>query len=227
MRRIVALSVCIFLSVTFIYAQESETRNLSSFSGIRAGEAIDVYLKKGTKESARVIASGVRLSDVLTEVKGSNLVIEMRDGNYRSRNVKVYVTYVSLEKISCSSAANLYSEDVIKASDLTLSVSSSGNIELKIEASKTTASASSAGDMILEGKTGYLNADASSAGEIDAYNLEADRVDAEASSAGDIRVNAKNEIEARASSGGSIRYRGNPSKTNTNSSSGGSVRKSS
>lgn len=227
MRKVVLIIVGIFCAYLATQAQQSENRDLGSFSGIRAGEAIDVYLKKGNKESAKVEVSGVKLSDVLTEIKGDNLVIHMRDGNYRNRNVKVYVTYVSLNKISCSSAANVYSEDVIKSSELKLSVSSAGNVEIKIEAGKTYASASSAGELILEGKTDFLEAEASSAGEVDAYNLEANRVDAQASSAGDVKVNAKVEIDANASSGGSVRYRGNPTKTNTNSSSGGSVKKSS
>jgi hypothetical protein len=37
---------------------------------------------------------------------------------------------------------------------------------------------------------------------------------------------ASKEIDAHASSGGDVRYRGNPSRTNTGSSSGGSVKKS-
>jgi hypothetical protein len=48
----------------------------------------------------------------------------------------------------------------------------------------------------------------------------------EASSAGSVKVSASEELDAHASSGGSIRYRGNPDKSVTNSSSGGSVRKS-
>jgi hypothetical protein len=67
--------------------------------------------------------------------------------------------------------------------------------------------------------------EASSAGEIDAYDLEAENVDAEASSAGSIKVNVTKNLTAHASSGGGIRYRGNPDKSITDSSSGGSVKK--
>jgi len=58
-------------------------------------------------------------------------------------------------------------------------------------------------------------------------HLEAEEVTAGASSAGSIKINVTQKIDARASSGADIRYRGSPMKTNTNSSSGGSVRKSS
>jgi hypothetical protein len=51
-------------------------------------------------------------------------------------------------------------------------------------------------------------------------------VTVETSSAGSVKVNVADALVANASSGGSIRYRGNPSKSITNSSSGGSVKKS-
>jgi hypothetical protein len=37
--------ICGFL----LFAQQTETRSLASFSGVKAAEGIDVYLTKGTK----------------------------------------------------------------------------------------------------------------------------------------------------------------------------------
>jgi len=209
------------------YAQESETRQIGTFRGVKASEAIDVYLKKGDKESLKVEVTGTGLSNVITEVSGTYLRIHMREGNYKNRNVKVYVTYVSLEKISASSASNIFSEGVIKSSNLEISTSSAATVEVSVEAQQVIVDASSAGDVVLEGKTGTLEVEASSAGSVDAYGLESEKVRANASSAGSAKVNVTKELEARASSGGSIRFRGNPVKSNTDSSSGGSVKKSS
>jgi hypothetical protein len=210
-----------------VMAQETESRNVSSFKGLKVAEGIDVYLKKGEKEALKLEVSGVKPSDVITEVSGDYLKIHMREGRYRDRTVKVYVTYVSLDKLSASSAANIFSESVVKANQLNLSASSAGSIDIQVEAETIEISASSAGDVELQGKVKRLNADVSSAGEIDAYDLTADVVDVEASSGGSAKVNAVKEIIANASSGGSIRFRGNPERSNTNSSSGGSVKKSS
>jgi len=225
MKKLVSV-VLLFFVVSFLFAQESEVRSVSGFSGVKAAEAIDVYLKKGDKESVRVETTGARLSDVLTEVSGGYLKIHMRDGSYRNRNVKVYVTYVSINKVSASSAANVFSEGTIRASSFSVSVSSAASVELAIEAESSTVEASSAGDVVLEGKVKSLEVEASSAGEIDAYGLESEMVEAGASSAGSIKVNVTKQLDAHASSGGSIRYRGAPGRTNTDSSSGGSVKKS-
>jgi len=208
-------------------AQQSEVRKVEAFKGVRASEAIDVYLKKGDKESVRVEVEGTSLSNVLTEVSGSYLKIHMREGNYRNRNVKVYVTYVAIEKISASSASNIFSEGVIKSDRLDINAASAGSVEIELEAGEVTADVASAGDITLEGRARSLNAEASSAGSLDAYNLECEVVNVSASSAGSIKVSVTKELDAEASSGGSIRYRGNPTRTNTGSSSGGSVKKSS
>jgi hypothetical protein len=107
-----------------------------------------------------------------------------------------------------------------------MSVSSAGSIDIKLEAGEVEVDASSSGEAELQGKVRFLRIDVSSAGEVDAYDLEAEKVSVNASSAGTAKVNAVKELEAEASSAGSIRYRGNPARSITNASSGGSVKKS-
>jgi hypothetical protein len=206
-------------------AQQSEVRQVGSFKAIKSAGGIDVYLKKGDKESVRVEASGVRLQQVVTEVAGTTLRIDMRSGSYRNWSVAVHVTYVRLEKLSASSASSIFSDEQIEAVDFEVNASSAANIELKLAVGALSADVSSAGEITLEGRAKTFQADASSAGSIDAYRLEADVVHVTASSAGDIKITAVKEIEASASSAGSIRYRGNPSRAHTSSSSGGSVKK--
>lgn len=219
-------TACLIIVASAVFAQQSEVRNVPAFRGIKASEGIDVYLKKGSKEELRVEASGTKLSNVITEVSGDYLKIHMREGVYRDRTVKVYVTYVSIDKLSASSAANIFHEGVLKTANLELGVSSAGNIEVQVDCSSVEARASSAGEIEVEGRAKSVEYKASSAGEIDAYSLLADRAEAEASSAGSVKLSVAQDLKAHASSGGSIRYRGNPERSNTNASSGGSVRKS-
>jgi hypothetical protein len=215
--------------IVVAFAQQKETRKLSSFKGIKVSQAIDVYLKKGDKEEARIEIgpdSRLGLSDVLTDVSGATLRVHLDGGSWKRVDVKVYITYISLEKISASSAANVFADATIKCNSMEINASSAGSVEIAIDATSVTADASSAGRIELEGKTKSLDAEASSAGNVDAYSLESETVNAQASSAGSIKVVASKEIDAHASSGGDVRYRGNPSRTNTGSSSGGSVKKS-
>lgn len=220
--------IVLFVLIVFgAVAQDGETRQLGSFKGLRVSEAVDVHLKKGDKESARVETDGVRPSDVVTEVSGGYLRVHMKSGNYQGRrSVKVYLTYVTLEKISAASASTVVSDEVVKTSTLDIAVASAAKVELRVEANEVSVDAASAGDIRLDGKAKNLTLEASSAGSVDAYDFECERVDARAATAGSARINVTKTLDAEASTGGSIRYRGNPSSTNTDSSTGGSVKKS-
>jgi hypothetical protein len=220
--------ILLLLIASGAFAQQSETRQLGKFNGIRTSEAIDVYLKKGDKESARVEVEGISPSDVETEISGSVLRIHMRPGNYRSRHsVKVYVTYVEINRISTSSASNVFTDGVLKTRTLDIACASAGNVELNLEAETVTIDVASAGDVTLEGKAKRLTLEAASAGSVDAYNFDCENVEATAASGATVKIAVSKSLDAEASSGGSIRYRGNPTSTNTDSSSGGSVKKSS
>jgi len=219
--------VLLILSGTTAHAQQSEIRSIGAFRGIQASEGIDVYLKQGEKEGVKVEVSGIPLKNVLTELSGDFLKIHLADGRYSgNRTVKVYVTYVTLTKLGASSAANIYSEGTVKTKSMALNASSAATIEISIDVENLKAGASSAADIKVKGKASVASIEASSAGEVDAYDLVAEEASLGASSAGTIKISVTQRIDARASSGGSIRYRGNPEKTNTNSSSGGSVKKS-
>ncbi len=220
--------ITLALSVVFLSAsgQVSENRNVSSFSGVKAAEGIDVYLKKGSKEEVKVEATGIALSKVITEVSGGYLKIHLKEGEYRNRTVKVYATYIAINKLSASSGANIFHEGILTANHLSIGASSAGSIELQAECATVEANATSAGEVEIKGKAKSVVFDVSSAGEISAYELSSEKAAAEASSGASIKLSVTTELNAGASSGGSIRYRGNPERVNTNASSGGSVRKS-
>ena len=217
------LAMC-FIS-TAAFTQDSETRSVASFNGVKVGQAIDVYLTTGNSQQVRVEVEDGNLSDVETDVSSGVLKIGMKKGNYRNIRVKVYVTHTGLEMISASSASNVYTENAISTSRMDINVSSAASAELEIRADEIEIQASSSGDIELKGSAKRASMSASSAGDIDAYDFEVGELRARASSAGGIRAYANDAIDAHASSGGSVRWRGNPSKSRTDSSSGGSVRK--
>lgn len=209
------------------YSQDKEERKLGNFDEVKVSNAINLYLKQGNETKAVVEADGIDLDQVITEVSGGRLRVFIRKNrNFRrSIHVKVYLTFKSLTSISASSASDVYSESVIKADDLEVTASSAASMELSIEVNSLDMSVSSAGDIELSGKAGRISGSASSAGDIDAFDLICKTADVTASSAGGIRINVTDDIRAKASSGGSVKYKGNPSGSNTDSSSGGSVRK--
>ena len=208
------------------FSQDREERSLSSFDRLRVSEGIKVELKKGSSEKAVVEVRGLDLEDVQTEVRGGTLTIYLQRDRYRNIDVSVQVTYREINSINISSAASVRSLDPIESDALFISASSAGSADLEVKAIELELEASSAGTMDITGTAKEVEVSASSAGSIDAYDLEAEEVLAKANSAGSVKVYATKLIDAKANSGGSIRYRGNPTKEYTSSNSGGSVRKS-
>lgn len=248
MKKSLAISVLGILVAGATFAQSEETRNLSSFSEVSAHEGIDVYLKEGSKEEARIVSDSHDLDEVLTDVSSGRLKIHLEGNNHRNIDVKVYVTYKSLQGISSSSASSIVSEGTIDANgrdfdvdvssagdidasiknadELSIDASSAGDARLKVEANEIEADVSSAGEIEISGNAKKQDVEVSSSGEYDGYDVESEDVEASASSGGSVKVSASSRLDARASSGGSVRYRGNPEYLDANSSSGGSVRKS-
>ena len=228
------------------FAQAEETRSLPSFSRITVHQGIDVFIKEGNTEEARVVTKNVDLDEILTEVTGKGLKVYLEGNTYSTVDVEVYVTYRSIHALGASSGASVTAEGEIEVDgDVDVDVSSGGDVAASIRANKLSIEASSGGDVVLKVQVDEIVADVSSGGNTAisgttcsqgvkvsssggyyGYDLESERVDASASSGGSIKVNVSNKIKGKASSGGSVRYKGTPKHVNARSSSGGSVKKS-
>jgi len=223
MKKLVLTLSGLFIVLT-IFAQNKETRNLSSFSELSVSEAIKVELVKGSSEKAEVEVSGTDAENVLTEVSGDRLKIHMASGNWKNVNAFVKLTYRNLEEIDVSSAANVSSESAITSSTMEMDVSSAGKADLVFDVGQMEVDVSSAGSLSAEGEVDEIEVDVSSAGSMNAYDLKCKKADLAASSAGSVKITVTELIDARASSGGSIRYKGKPEKERVSSSAGGSVK---
>jgi len=223
MKKIVLTLSGLFLILT-VFAQSRETRNLKSFSEVSVSEAIKVELVKGSSEKAEVEVTGTDAENVLTEVSGNRLKIHMASGNWKNVSAFVRLTYTNLEEINVSSAGSISTESVISSDRMEMDVSSAGKADLIFNVGQMEVDVSSAANLNAEGEVDEIEVDVSSAGSMSAYDLECKTADLSASSAGSVKITVTEQIDARASSGGSIRYKGNPDKERVSSSSGGSVK---
>ena len=223
MKKIV-LTLSGLLLVLTVLAQSRETRNLRSFNEVSVSEAIKVDLVKGNSEKAEVEVTGTDAENVLTEISGDRLKIHMASGNWKNVNAYVRLTYQNLEEIDVSSAASISTESTITADRMEMDVSSAAKADLIFDVGQMEVDVSSAANFKAEGNVDEIEVDVSSAGSVSAYDLECKAADLSASSAGSIKITVTESIDARASSGGSIQYKGKPDKERVSSSSGGSVK---
>ena len=216
--------VIAILISTMAIAQSKETRQLEDFDAINVGEAIDVLLIAGNTNKAALQVRGIDLEDVLTDVSGGTLKIHLASGNYNNTDVEIVLTYKSINKLKVSSAADVKSQNAIKANDLELVVSSAGEAELELAVDNLEVDISSSGGLTVSGSARTQEIEVSSAGSYNGTDLKSEEADIKVSSAGSAKCNASKILNASASSGGTIRYTGDPDKIRENASSGGSVK---
>jgi hypothetical protein len=203
----------------------TEERDIHGFNGIKVSSGIDVYLKQGNSEKVKVVADE-NLHDVIeTEVRNGILHIFTEVSIRRPKSKKVYVTIEKLNSIRISSAGDVRGQNKIQTKNLTISLSSAGDLILDIEAKLIELSISSSGDANLTGSSDYLDASLSSAGNLNAYDLEAKKCKIKVSSAGNAKIYVTDELSATASSAGDIYYLGDPKIKNLSSSSAGGIHK--
>jgi hypothetical protein len=212
---------------TTLFAQKTEVRNVTGFSGVDVSEGIKVELTFGEKEFVQVTADEEYIDQVMTEVNGGELDIYLKGNNWNrgKRNILVKVTATKIESIKASSGSSITSQNLIESDELKMSVSSGANLKIAFKTPKASCDASSGAHANLKGVSKYFSTDASSGSRIDAENVKAVKVKADVSSGAHINVYAEDELNAEASSGGSVKYSGNPQTVDVDKSSGGSVRK--
>ncbi len=194
-----------------VYDENVQKRNISSFHALETSAGIEVLISKGDKaELAVAVGDKGYLNDVVTEVENGVLKISRKSdwkfwNQWKNWRVKVYVSFTELNEIKASSGA------VVKGNDLSLE-------KLKVRMS-------SGGTMNLTGTVQNIDIDVSSGAQFRGYSLRATNCKAEASSGGGIQITINKEINAEASSGGFINYKGEALIRDINVSSGGSVKK--
>jgi len=203
-----------------------ETRAVNeSFSKIKASEGLSVYLTQGNSESITVEADENLQELILTEIKDGVLKIHCKEQIGKASSRKVNVNFKSIAGITSTSGSSVYSTNTITADNLELKSSSGSNMKVKVEANNLTCDSSSGSSLKVSGEALSLSADASSGSTIKAGDLKAESSEVSASSGANLTVNTSKALIAKASSGASVKYYGNPEMLDTDKSSGGSINK--
>lgn len=198
MKKILLFASIIFLGLS-AHAQKTvaesnaQKRAVKSFHSIDVSSGIKVLLTQGDKEELAVAAGDpAYLEYIETTVKDGVLKITRNQdwkfwNQWKNWKVTVYLSYKDLKLIKANSGAH------ISGSNLSFN-----NLEVNM---------SSGAYAELEGSTTDLSVEASSGAMFKGYNLTTTKCLAESSSGGGVQVNVSKELSARASSGGSIRYK--------------------
>lgn len=203
----------------------TEDRSINeSFSTIKATEGLDVYLTQSDSESISVEADGNLQELILTEVEDGVLKIHTKKNIGKATSKKVHISFRDISSIVSTSGSDVYSTNTITTERLDLKSTSGSDMKLDVNTSVLYCKSTSGSDLRVSGKTIKLVAEATSGSDIKAADLMAQSSEVKATSGADITVNTSKELTARATSGGDVKYYGNPKKVDKSDSSSGSIR---
>lgn len=196
-----------------------------NFTGVRGSAGMNVFLTQGSENEIVVEADENLLPYIETTVEDGKLHITTSENIGRAKAKKVYVTFIALNNIEASSGAEVTGNSVIKSENLSLRSSSGGELKVEVFSKDLSVQSSSGGEIDIAGKASNFVAKASSGGEVDAKKLLTLSCKAKVSSGGEIVVNVRDTLDSQVSSGGEIKYYGNPASVKSNKSTSGSLRK--
>lgn len=202
---------------------EKVVRDINDFHSISVSNGLDLFISQGNSEGVIVEADSNLHEIIKTEVRDGVLRIYTKKQIQKAKARKIHVTVKNLERLNSSAGSDVKSVGVLQLNNFMVDVSSGADVNLEVIGNEIKGSASSGSDLILRGRANVFWANSSSGADLTAFELEANEVYAEASSGADTRVWAVKSLNASASSGGDVVFRGNPEMLDRNESSGGDV----
>ena len=193
------------------------------FTKINVSTGLDLYLSQGTKNKVTLEADENLHDIIITEVNDGVLKIYSEKSIWQAKARKVFVTVKNLEGLTATSGSDVYTEDVLKVETIKVSATSGADIRIALDADTVETSATSGSDIRISGTANNHTSRANSGASIEAYKLISKNATVNVSSGADINIYASESINAKASSGGDIDFKGNPREINKKSSSGCSV----
>jgi Putative auto-transporter adhesin, head GIN domain len=218
MKKYLFLSLFLTQSV-FIFGQnnqknKTERPDLTNFTKVFIDLSADVYIRQADSFRCRIDGAKRGLEDVRAEVKDGELSIYRRDKQHWFGSIERIIVIIeapNFEKLDFSGVGKLVSEN--KLTGKNLQIESNGPVEMildSVDYQHVSIDFNGVGTISIGGKAVSTTLQMNGTGWIDAYHLKTETANCETSGIGNISCQATEELIARVSGIGGIRYRGEP-----------------
>ena len=208
----------------------SEKRVTATYEKIAVTGFFDVELIAGAEGAITVKAEENLLPFIKIEVIDQILKIYTEKNKYIStsvgKGIMVVVPFESINQVSLTGSGDVIAKNAIRSSRFMAKLTGSGDMDLEIEATDVDANLTGSGDINLSGKTDNISSEVNGSGDIDASKLISKNANATVSGSGDNAVSCSENLYARVTGSGKIKYKGEPQKKDTKVTGSGSITKS-
>lgn len=209
-----------------------EKRNVGSFHGIDVSTGITLWISEGSSEEVAVSASDTEFRDkIVTKVENGILKIHYDNKigsiNKRkeSKNLKAYVSYKTLDRLLANAGSEVQINGVLKSNSLDLVANSGAYVDGEVNIGSLQVSQNTGSKITLSGKAGKLEVEGDTGSKFRGENLVTDTSEAIVKTGAQVYINAEKAIQAKANSGGQIKYKGKATMIDIKTGSGGSISK--
>ena len=200
--RKLALAPLVFLSLLLNSCYEetfigtgymiSEFRELPDFNKIEADGLYQVNIMYGPFQQVEIIADDNIIDKVKTEVKNSQLYIDLKSGNYRHLNIIINITIPDLEKVHYQGAGVVKIMDFLDLEKLELKNMGSGEFQL------------------LTGSVALLNWHNEGSGDLLSEEFSSSVIHIKNIGSGNATIYCYDELSVDMEGSGNVYYYGNP-----------------
>lgn len=221
--------VLLSISSTFALAQDSKSVSVKNFNSLRVSSGIDLYISQGANENLTIKGRNDVIEDVIVEQNGGEITIKYKEGInwgrvFKNQSIKVYVNYKTLKSLSASGGSDVYTQNTLKTDELSLTASGGSDLKMALDCKNLSIRISGGSDAELSGNGDNLRLEASGGSDVDAFGFTVNYAKATVSGGSDANLMVNKMLEASASGGSDITYKGNASLKKISNSKSGDIR---
>lgn len=220
------------LAQNIINDPNAEKRTVSSFHGINVGTGIKLILTEGSTEEVAVSAATKEFRDkIVTKVENGILKIhyESKIGSINkikeSKDLKAYVSYKTIDLLHVNTGAEVKINGVLKAASLDMEANTGALINGEVDVDALKVSQNTGSKITLSGKADNLEIEGDTGSKFKGEDMSTTNCSVTVSTGAIVSVKAEKELQVKANTGGSVKYKGNAVIREIKTNTGGSVTK--
>lgn len=209
---------------------QAETRQVSGFHGVQVSTGIHLFLTQGDAEAVAVSASSPEYrSRIITEVKNGVLRIyyenksDFLKRHSKNMELKAYVSVKSIDELHVNSGALADLDGKLQTPSLRLVANTGAIVKGTVDIAELKVDQNTGSIVTLAGQAGKIEIDGDTGSIFKGAELQSEHCSASASTGAGVYIQVEKELNARANTGGFVRYKGSAGIREVKTSTGGSI----
>ena len=222
MKNTITLFLIAMVSLTSI-AQKATTKELESFTQIKAYDRIVVKLVKSTVN--KIVISGDDQDEINISNKDGVLKVKMEFDNFMDGDEAQATLYYSepLTLIDANENAKITSDETVKGERIEIKAQEGGKINLKIALADVYVKSISGSVIVLNGSSATQEVMVNTGGRVENEKLTSEKTKVVVNAGGRANIKSSDEVEAKVRAGGYIYIHGNPKNVKSDKVFGGKI----